>query len=92
MTARPHKVLIIGVGSIGERHLRCFRATGRADVMFVEINNVLRRTVADRYHVDRAYADLDSSLAGRPDLAVIATPAPSHVPLATRLAGGESTS
>ena len=27
----PHRVLIVGVGSIGERHLRCFAATGRAD-------------------------------------------------------------
>ena len=38
MNARRHHVLIIGVGSIGERHLRCFRATGRADVWIVEIN------------------------------------------------------
>jgi predicted dehydrogenase len=86
MNPRRHQVLIIGVGSIGERHLRCFRATGRADVRIVEVNETLRRTVADRYGVDRADADLDSALAERPDLAVIATPAPSHVRLATRLA------
>lgn len=24
-----HRVLIVGTGSIGERHLRCFQATGR---------------------------------------------------------------
>ena len=28
----PNSVLIVGVGSIGERHLRCFQSTGRADV------------------------------------------------------------
>ena len=86
---RQHCVLIIGVGSIGERHLRCFKATGRADLCFCETNESLRRTVADRYGVERHYATLDEALADRPrpfDLAVVATPAPLHVPMATQLA------
>ena len=29
-----HRVLVVGAGSIGERHLRCFLATGRARVSF----------------------------------------------------------
>jgi predicted dehydrogenase len=81
-----HRVLIIGVGSIGERHLRCFQATGRAEVSFVEINGDLRRLVAERYKVQSSYANLEAGLAERPDLAVIATPAPLHVRMATRLA------
>lgn len=81
-----HRVLIIGVGSIGERHLRCFQATGRAAVSLVEVNESLRRTIAERYAV-RAYGDLDAALADRFDAAVVATPAPLHVPIATRLAG-----
>ena len=28
-----HRVLVVGVGSIGERHVRCFAATGRARVI-----------------------------------------------------------
>jgi predicted dehydrogenase len=79
-------VLIVGVGSIGERHLRCFRATGRAEVSLVEVNEGLRRTVAERYGVRGAFGDLDAALAERPGVAVIATPAPLHVPLALRLA------
>jgi predicted dehydrogenase len=79
-------VLIVGVGSIGERHLRCFRATGRAEVSLVEVNEGLRRTVAERYGVRGAFGDLDTALAERPHVAVIATPAPLHVPLAVRLA------
>lgn len=81
-----HHVLIIGVGSIGERHLRCFQATGRADVSFVEINDELRRAVAERYPVRGVHINLESALADRPDIAVIATPAPMHVPIATQLA------
>ena len=34
-----HRVLVIGVGSIGERHLRCFQQTGRCQLSFVEIND-----------------------------------------------------
>ena len=35
-----HRVLIVGVGSIGERHLRCFQTTGRAEVSLVEVKQV----------------------------------------------------
>ena len=83
--ATAHKTLIIGVGSIGERHLRCFRTTGRTDLTFVEVNDSLRQTIAERYSV-RGFADLDAALSEQPTAAVIATPAPLHVPLATKLA------
>lgn len=81
-----HRVLILGVGSIGERHLRCFLATGRAEAEFVEVNETLRETIAGRYPAARPHASLDAALVRPPDLAVIATPAQLHVPLAIRLA------
>lgn len=84
----PHRVLIVGVGSIGERHLRCFQATGRAEVALVEISDPVRNDVAHRYGVRAAFADLDAALADRPDVAVVATPAHVHIPLAIRLAEG----
>lgn len=79
------RVLVVGVGSIGERHLRCFQATGRAEVTFVEINDALRGTIADRYGV-RGFANLDEALATRPNAAVVATPANLHLDIATKLA------
>ncbi|MBN1491610.1 MAG: Gfo/Idh/MocA family oxidoreductase [Phycisphaerae bacterium] len=84
---KSHRVLVIGVGSIGERHLRCFHTTGRAELTFCEPNETLRRTIAERYGVE-GYGSLDAALAaGRTfEAAVIATPAPSHIPIATRLA------
>jgi predicted dehydrogenase len=80
------KVLIVGTGSIGERHLRCFHATGRAEVGFVEINSALRHTIAERYGVQRAHADLATALDQAPDVAVICTPAHLHIAMAQRLA------
>jgi predicted dehydrogenase len=81
-------MLIIGVGSIGERHLRCFKATGRAEVSLVETNETLRQTIVERYGVAQAHASLDDAMTAKPrafDLAVIATPAPLHIPMARQL-------
>src|SRR5687767_13963886 len=78
-----HRVLVVGVGSIGERHLRCFAATGRARVSFCEVNADLRRTVAERYAVSDAFPDLDAALASRPEVVVVCTPAHLHVAMAT---------
>ncbi|MDB5392264.1 MAG: ycjS 2 [Planctomycetaceae bacterium] len=78
------RVVVIGVGSIGERHVRCFLATGRADVSIVEYKSALAKDVAARYGVV-AHCDLEAALASRPTVAVIATPAPLHIAQATRL-------
>ena len=79
-------ILIIGVGSIGLRHLRCFQNTGRVRLSFCETNPTLRLQVAEEYRIDRHYADLEAALADQHDAAVIATPAQLHVPIAIRLA------
>ncbi|NLF09670.1 MAG: Gfo/Idh/MocA family oxidoreductase [Pirellulaceae bacterium] len=81
------RILIVGVGSIGLRHLRCFRESGRADLSFCEVNPELRAQVAEEYRVGRSYGDLESALdAGEYDAAVIATPAHLHIVQAVRLA------
>ncbi len=80
-----HKVLIVGVGSIGERHLRCFLATGRVEALFVEVNATLRQTIAERYRVP-GFASLDQALATQPTAAVVAVPAHLHIVIATQLA------
>jgi predicted dehydrogenase len=78
-------VLVIGAGSIGERHLRCLLRTGRAEVRFVETNDVLAMTIAKRYPEAVLVKDFDAALGDDIDAAVIATPAATHVPLAMKL-------
>ena len=80
------RLLIIGLGSIGERHLRCALQIGRTDVLACEVNHPLRQTVVERYGIQEAYENLESAMAARPTAAVICVPAPLHVPMATRLA------
>lgn len=79
------KVLIIGTGSIGERHLRCFLATQRADVCFCEPNSAQRTAIAAKYPAP-GYASVDEALENeQPTAAVICTPAQTHLPIATQL-------
>ncbi len=86
MNGSPTKVLIVGVGSIGQRHLRCFRQTGRANVALCESDDAVREQVAAKYGIERVYADLESALADTHAAAVIATPAHLHIPMANQLA------
>ena len=84
---RQQRVLVIGVGSIGERHTRCFLATGRADVGICEPNSDLRSSVAGRYAIPQSYSDLESALnpARVWEAAVVATPAQFHIPITRQL-------
>ncbi len=79
-----HRVLVIGTGSIGERHTRCFLATGRATVQVCELNRDVRLRVAETYGVE-SFVALEQALENPPDVAVICTPAPQHVPMARQL-------
>ena len=85
MNARK-SVLIAGAGSIGERHLRCFRATGRAEVSICEIDPALRQKVAQQYSLEQTYTSFDEALVARPDAVVICTPAHLHIRMATAAA------
>lgn len=84
MTTQPH-ILVIGVGSIGERHVRCFQATERCQVSIVEINPTLRQTIAERYRV-LSYSSLEEAPAAKPTAAVVAVPAHLHLPISQQLA------
>lgn len=77
-------ILIIGCGSIGERHLRCFQKTGRAQLSACDANATLLQTVARTYQVP-AWSSWQEALdQGRFDAAVVCTPAHLHVPIAQR--------
>jgi predicted dehydrogenase len=80
--SRPPRVLLIGGGGIGERHLRCFLATGRCAVAVAEVNPDRLAALRAAYGVDGG-TDASTLLAsGRFDAVVVATPAPLHLPFA----------
>lgn len=78
----PHRVLVIGAGSIGERHIRCFLATRRAQVAVCEVNAQLCQNIAERYRAAGAFTSLEEGLDAGAEVVVICTPAPLHIPMA----------
>lgn len=78
------RVLVVGGGSIGERHVRCFLRTDRVDVALCEIDAALGARVAARYGLRAHYGDAEEAAARGCEAAVICTPAHLHVPLARR--------
>lgn len=75
-------ILVVGCGSIGERHLRCFQRTGRAQVAVCDTNAALLQKVSQQYAAE-AFADFRAALAQRRfDGVVVATPAHTHVDIA----------
>ena len=82
----PSRILILGVGSIGERHLRCFQSTGRCEVAFCEPMESRRNEIAERYDVT-GFESWETALEAEDfSAAVIASPAPFHIPTAQALA------
>lgn len=73
------RALVVGVGSIGERHVRCFLSTGRVEVAICEPNDALRDRIARQYGVGESYRKLEDADSSQFDAAVVATPAPLHI-------------
>ena len=85
MSDGKHRILVVGTGSIGERHVRCFLATGRADVGVCELDEDRLNTVADRYSLDERFCDVQHALEGTWDAVLVATPAHTHIPIAIQV-------
>lgn len=80
-----HSILIIGCGSIGERHLRCFQQTGRTRVTACDVSPTLLASMAKTYQV-ATEADWERALShDKFDAAVICTPAHLHVATAIKI-------
>ncbi len=80
-----YRILVIGGGSIGERHVRCFLRTARASVFLCEPRDDVRNRLQNQYPLAATYATLDESLDQSLDGAVICAPAHLHVDMAKRL-------
>lgn len=79
------RILVIGGGSIGERHVRCFLRTRQAAVSLCETRDDVRQRLANDYQLDEVFDAFDAAIAQNFDGAVICTPAHLHVLMATQL-------
>jgi predicted dehydrogenase len=83
LTVLINRILIVGIGSIGKRHLRLARELfPNADI------RVLRRQATNKLpeFSNGCFSSIEESIAFAPQIAVIASPAPFHIPTAQALA------
>jgi len=74
MGGHPIRVLIVGFGSIGQRHARNVRVlVPNSEIV------VLRRSLGDRDDGYKVVTTLPSALATDPDMAIVATPSAAHI-------------
>ena len=78
-----NRVLIVGLGSIGQRHLRLARVLlPDADI------RVLRRQITNEFteYSDGCFTNINQAIVFGPQIAIIASPAPFHIEIAQVLA------
>jgi predicted dehydrogenase len=88
------KVLMVGLGGIGQRHVRNLRALLGSEVEILAYRSrklpqvVTERleieagaTVEEKYNI-QAYTDLDSALGRKPDVVFVCNPSSLHMPVA----------
>ncbi len=78
---RVPRILVIGCGSIGKRHIENLTALGAGELLAFDERPDRRQEVRSRFGIE-TLERLDDAWPRHPDAAVIATPTSLHVPLA----------
>jgi len=80
----PKRILIVGTGSIGERHVRCFSSLPGVKVSICELDSQLLAEVAAKYGVEHAFGDWNAVPLDGFYAVVLCTPAHLHVAMIRR--------
>ena len=70
-----HKVLIIGAGGIGRRHIKGYLSTKRASLSIVEPNNEKRQEVENKFSIEKSYSNFSDVILNDYDFILICAPA-----------------
>lgn len=79
-------ILVVGGGSIGERHLRCFLKIKGLKVSVCEPDETKLKILKKKYKVDKSYKDFDDVNFDYFTGVIIATPPNLHIPMALKAA------
>lgn len=80
----PFRFLIVGCGSIGERHLRVFQQTTKWEIAACDPRADRLDHVRNTYGVQEVYRDLDEGDLGSFGAVAICTPTHTHIPFAAK--------
>src|SRR5262245_27974604 len=80
------KVLVVGAGSIGKRHIGNLKTIGVSEIAVVETREDRLQEVKSRFGVNEMYPSLDQALPQKFDGAVLCSPTALHVKQGLQLA------
>lgn len=80
------RILFVGGGGIGERHIRCFLKTGKVQASLCDTNEDRIHQLEDQYPLNATFTDFAEVPLTDFDGAVIAVPAHLHVSMAVQCA------
>lgn len=72
-------VLVVGGGSIGERHLRCIGQVGADYISLCDTSDTIRKELSDRYSLSKVFANIEKAAEYEWDAVAICTPAHLHI-------------
>ena len=72
------RILVIGCGSIGKRHIRNLKALNAGEIIAQDLKPERCREVEEEFGI-KAYGTLEESLAQKPDAAFVCTPTSWHI-------------
>jgi predicted dehydrogenase len=75
------RFLIVGCGSIGERHIRNIKSLSLADIIVHDVNSERLSTIGQKYDV-QTYQELGSAFDQNVDAAFVCTPPNTHICIA----------
>lgn len=74
----PSKILVIGCGSIGERHIRNLKAFTRSQIFACDRDKKRREHIEDKYEV-RVFRDYKEAFNEEMDAVLVCTPTSAHI-------------
>jgi len=78
------KILVIGCGSIGERHIRNLRGLSAGEIIACDTDRKRLSAIGKKYKI-QTYADLGRALSKNVDAALVCTPTNTHIPIARKV-------
>ena len=77
--------LFVGLGSIGQRHLKNLRSMTNARILAYRSSKRSNKSIEDKYNID-SFSNLETALAKYPDVVFITNPTSLHIPTALKAA------
>jgi predicted dehydrogenase len=77
------KILVIGCGSIGERHIKNLITLSAGSIIVSDTNPDRLEYIKEKYFLD-VFDDVDAAFTTHPDIVLVCTPPPLHIPLAMK--------